>query len=131
MGTQGLPNTALVPIPHGRASGGANAGPCWYCCSRIGRGRLGRGPGQEDVIPSDFKGLFCFWKGSGFHSAPPPRSHARCPWDLSTTCCNGIISPQKSIWARGGEGRGGTGWEGMSSSLPKGCHSFQMSFPEA
>lgn len=104
--------------------GGTNSGLCCDCCSTIGRGRLGRGPGQEDMISSDFKGLFCFRKGSSFHSTSLPAPHAHCLWDPSTTCCKSIISPpEEPLGLRWGE-EGGPGWEGASSSLPKGCHSF-------
>lgn len=120
--TGGLPSTGLVPIPQGRASAGPKTGLCCSPCSTIGR-RLGRGPGQEDMISSDFKGLFCFRKGSGFHSASLPPSSSLLP--LHHLLQEHHFSPGRASGL--GVGRGGvgaTGWEGASSSLPKGCRSF-------
>ena len=106
-------------------SRGANTGLCCPCSSTIGRGRLGRGPGQEDMISSDFKGLFCFRKGSGFPSASLPPSRSL----LSLGSLHHLLPehhfspPEEPLGLRWG-GEGGTGWEGASSCLPKGCHSF-------
>lgn len=130
--TWGLPGTAgLVPIPHGSASGGANTGLCFSYCSTIGRERLGRGPGQEDMISSDFKGLFWFQTAVSTPHPCPPLTPTRRLWDPSTTCCKGIFLPRKSLWAWGGEGREALAGKGHHPLFPKDVIHSQMSFSEA
>lgn len=121
---EACPAQHLSPFPHGSALRGANTGLCFYCGCTVGRGRLGRGPGQEDLISSDFKGLFCFRKGSGFHSTSLHPSHAQCFWDPFPTCYKSIISPPEEPlnlrW--GGETLDGKGHQPL---FPKDvCHSF-------
>lgn len=120
------------PHPHGRASGGANTGLCWYCCSRIGRGRLGRGPGRKTRYQVTLKGSFVSGKAAVSTRHPHPPLTPAVPGIPPPPAVRASFLPRRASGLEvGGGGEGGTGWEGMSSSLPKGCHSFQMSFPEA
>lgn len=114
-----------VPGPRGSAGAGANVGPCCCCRSTIGRGRLGRGPGQEDMISSDSKGLFCFRKGSGFHSAslPPSRSLLSLG-SLHHLLREHHLSPPTGRASGFEVGRGGRRWLGRSVILS----SQRMSF---
>ena len=75
-----------------------------------GKRELGRGPEQEDMLSSDFKGPFCFPKSSGFQSASLPPPLAQGLWSPFTTCCKCIIPPLEEPL--------GSRWGG------EGCHSF-------
>lgn len=81
------------------------------------------------MVSSDFKGLFCFQKGSGFHPASlPPSWSLLALGSLHHLLREHHLPPphpptQEPLGLRC-RGEGGAGWEGVSSSLPKGCHSF-------
>ena len=85
---------------------------------RNGKDGLGRGPVLENIISSDFKGLFCFQKGSDFQTASLPHLPAPSLWDPFTTCCKSItLSPEEV-------GRAGSHWLGRGRLLS----SQRMSF---
>lgn len=99
------------------ASGGESTG-LWCLLLHNGKNGLGRGPVLENIISSDFKGLFCFQKGSDFQTASLPHLPAPSLWDPFTTCCKSITFSPEEV------GRAGSHWLGRGRLLS----SQRMSF---
>ena len=91
-----------------------------------GKNGLGRGPVLENMISSDFKGLFCFQKGSNFQTASLPPLPAPSLGSL-----HHLLQEHHSFSGRGGEGREALAGQGPPPLFPKDVIHSQMSFPEA